>query len=29
MGSILSQMMTMWDKYIISAAIEIQKENWG
>ena len=24
-----SQTMKMWDKYIISGAIEIQKENWG
>ena len=24
-----SQIMTMWDKYIISGAIEFEKENWG
>ena len=26
MGTIFSQVMTMWDKYIISLAIEIQKK---
>ena len=29
MGSIFSQIMTIWDKKIISGAIEIQKKKTG